>query len=106
MGTLADYGQSDTVFASLLGDPLHGLPCPLVLRVGIACDVGMRFLAYQQDRKLRVLRVPVVELKGQTPDLGGDGRPHIEWYGAHVDNSNGGFLRTQANEVPQQAFER
>ena len=100
MRALCHHRHAHTVLASFLRDTLHGAQCAAVLDVTLARNVGMGFLADQQQRKFLVARIPVIELEGQAPDLCCHDRSHIEGYRAHIDD---GELRpgfTQTDEIP------
>src|SRR5690606_2036023 len=103
---LTDDGKPHAILAAFLSDALHRLARPGELTFAGARNVGMRFLAHEDDRKLAILRVPIVELERQAADLGGNSRSDIERHRRQVDDCYRYLLIAKADEITEKTGQR
>src|SRR3546814_1152916 len=69
-GTLGDEAQRHAIFAAFLGDAFENLAHRLPLADVLGGDVAMRFLAHEQDRRLRLAARPERIVEGQAREPG------------------------------------
>src|SRR2546425_6953513 len=106
MRTLTDHCNSHSILSTFLCNPLHRLACALELDIALTLDVRVRFLANEQNGELRVLRIPIVELKSQSSYLRRHSWTHVKWDRAQVDHSDRGALGAKPYKIAKERFKR